>query len=52
MLKMTSSGPDAGMISQANQVALRGAGLSSILGTRIPYRPVVVREWRGTHPNR
>jgi Transposase DDE domain len=40
---------DAGMISQANQVALKAAGLSFILGTRIPYLPDVVREWRDAH---
>jgi hypothetical protein len=43
---------DAGMISQANQVALRAAGLSFILGARIPLAPDVLREWRDKHPNR
>jgi hypothetical protein len=42
---------DAGMISEANQVALQAAGLSFILGTRIPHLPDVVREWRDTHPD-
>jgi hypothetical protein len=42
---------DAGMISEANQVALQAAGLSFILGTRIPYPPDVVREWRDKHPD-
>jgi hypothetical protein len=42
---------DAGMISEANQVALQAAGLSYILGTRIPFVPDVVREWRETHPD-
>jgi hypothetical protein len=42
--------PDAGMISEANQVALQAAGLSFILGARIPYLPDVVREWRDKHP--
>jgi hypothetical protein len=42
---------DAGMISEANQVALHAAGLSFILGARIPYLPDVVREWRGKHPD-
>ena len=37
---------DAGMISEANQVALHAARLSFILGTRIPLLPDVVREWR------
>lgn len=42
---------DAGMISEANQVALHAAGLSFILGARIPYLPGVVREWRDKHPD-
>ena len=42
---------DAGMISEANQVALQAAGLSFILGARIPHLPDVVREWRDKHPN-
>jgi hypothetical protein len=42
---------DAGMISEANQVALQAAGLSYILGARIPYLPDVVREWRDKHPD-
>ncbi len=42
---------DAGMISEANQIALQAAGLSFILGTRIPYLPDVVREWRDDHPD-
>jgi hypothetical protein len=40
---------DAGMISEANQVALQAAGLSYILGARIPFLPDVVREWRDKH---
>jgi hypothetical protein len=40
---------DAGMISEANQIALRASGLSFILGTRIPFVPDVVREWRDKH---
>ncbi len=40
---------DAGMISEANQVALQAAGLSFVLGTRIPFLPDVVREWRDKH---
>lgn len=43
---------DAGMISEANQVALQAAGLTYILGTRIPFLPDVVREWRAEHPDR
>jgi Transposase DDE domain len=42
---------DAGMISEANQVALQAAGLSFILGARLPHLPDVVREWRDTHPD-
>jgi hypothetical protein len=42
---------DAGMISEANQIALQAGGLSFILGTRIPYLPDVVRRWRDTHPD-
>lgn len=43
---------DAGMISEANQVALQAAGLSYILGARIPFLPDVVREWRREkHPD-
>jgi transposase len=42
---------DAGMISEANQIALQAARLSFILGTRMPYVPDVVREWRDKHPD-
>jgi hypothetical protein len=42
---------DAGMISEANQIALQAAGLSFVLGTRIPFLPDVVREWRDAHPD-
>jgi transposase len=42
---------DAGMISEANQIALQASGLSFILGTRIPFVPDVVREWRDKHPD-
>jgi Transposase DDE domain len=41
---------DAGMISEANQVALHAAKLTYILGARIPFLPDVVREWRDKHP--
>ena len=33
---------DAGMISEANQIALQASGLSFVLGTKIPYVPDVV----------
>jgi len=42
---------DAGMISEANQVGMQAAGMSFILGARIPYLPDVVREWRDKHPD-
>jgi hypothetical protein len=41
---------DAGMISEANQVAIAAAGLSFVLGTRIARLPQVVAEWRAKHP--
>lgn len=41
---------DAGMVSEANQVALQAVGLSFILGAKIPFLPDVVREWRDKHP--
>ncbi|WP_293059083.1 IS1634 family transposase [Mycobacterium sp.] len=41
---------DAGMISEANQIALHAAGLRFILGTRIPHLPGVVSEWQAQHP--
>lgn len=37
------------MISEANQVALHAAGLTYILGARIPLLPGVVGEWRDNH---
>ena len=40
----------AGMISEASQHAIEDAGLSFILGTRIPEEPYVVRQWRREHP--
>jgi Transposase DDE domain len=41
---------DAGMISEANQHAIEDAGLSFILGTRIPEEPYAVAQWRREHP--
>jgi hypothetical protein len=41
---------DAAMISEANQKAIQAAGLSFILGTKIPYLPQAVAEWRDAHP--
>jgi hypothetical protein len=41
---------DAGMISAANQTAIEDAGLSFILGTKIPEIPYAVAAWRTKHP--
>jgi hypothetical protein len=41
---------DAGMISDANQNTVDDAGLSFILGTRIPEMPYAVKKWREKHP--
>jgi hypothetical protein len=38
------------MVSEANQKAIEAAGLSFILGARIPYEPYVVKRWRREHP--
>ena len=41
---------DAGMISEANQKAIEAAGLSFILGMKIPDVPCQVAQWRREHP--
>jgi hypothetical protein len=41
---------DAGMISDANMKAIEAAGLSFILGMKVPDVPYVVGEWRRQHP--
>ena len=41
---------DAGMISEANQKDIEAAGLSFILGMKIPDVPYVVDQWREEHP--
>ena len=41
---------DAGMVSEANQKAIEAAGLSFILGAKIPQVPYVVQRWRRQHP--
>jgi hypothetical protein len=41
---------DAGMISEANQKQIEAAGLSFILGAKIPYVPYAVAQWRREHP--
>jgi Transposase DDE domain len=42
---------DAGMISEANQKQIEAAGLSFILGMKIPHVPYVVAQWRREHPD-
>ncbi len=41
---------DAGMISEANQKDIEAAGLSFILGMKIPRIPYMVAQWRREHP--
>jgi hypothetical protein len=41
---------DAGMISEANQKAIEAAGLSFILGMKIPDVPYQVTQWKREHP--
>jgi hypothetical protein len=41
---------DAGMVSEANQKQIEAAGLSFILGAKIPYVPYLVAQWRREHP--
>jgi hypothetical protein len=41
---------DAGMISEANQKAIEAAGLSFILGMKIPRVPYAVAQWLREHP--
>ncbi len=38
------------MVSEANQKQIEAAGLSFILGMRIPHVPYVVSRWRREHP--
>jgi Transposase DDE domain len=42
---------DAGMISAGNQDALEAAGLSYILGARIPTVPYLIAQWHREHPD-
>jgi hypothetical protein len=42
---------DAGMISEGNKRAIEAAGLSFILGAKIPDIPYAVTEWRARHPD-
>jgi Transposase DDE domain len=41
---------DAGMISDANMKAIEAAGLSFILGMKVPDVPYVIGAWRREHP--
>lgn len=41
---------DAGMFSEANREAIEDAGLSYIIGARIPEEPYHVKKWRREHP--
>lgn len=41
---------DAGMVSEANREALEDAGLTYIIGARIPEIPYHVKKWRREHP--
>jgi hypothetical protein len=41
---------DAGMVSEANQKAIEAAGLSFILGMKIPRVPYALAQWRREHP--
>jgi Transposase DDE domain len=41
---------DAGMVSEANRKDIEAAGLSFILGARIPDVPYHVAQWRREHP--
>ena len=43
---------DAGMISEANQKAIEAAGLSFILGMKIPEVTYQVAQWRREHPGK
>lgn len=38
------------MISEGNQTAPAAAGLTYVLGARMPHLPSVVTEWQHTHP--
>lgn len=42
---------DAGMVSEANKRAIETAGLSFILGARIPDVPYAITTWRDAHPD-
>ncbi len=41
---------DAGMVSESNQKDIEAAGLSFILGMKIPHIPYVIKQWQHEHP--
>jgi hypothetical protein len=41
---------DAGMVSEANRNALEAAGLTYVLGDKLPDIPYQVNKWRRAHP--
>jgi len=41
---------DVGMVSEANQTQIEAAGLSFIVGMKIPHVPYLVPQWRREHP--
>jgi hypothetical protein len=43
---------DAGMVSENNRIALEAAGLSFILGAKLPDVPYKVQQWHKTHPGK
>ena len=42
---------EAGMISEANREVIEDAGLSFIIGERIPEVPYVIKQWRREKPD-
>jgi hypothetical protein len=42
---------DAGMVSESNRKAIEAAGLSFILGAKIPDIPYVIGQWRRDNPD-
>lgn len=42
---------DAGMISETNRNGIEDAGLSFIIGEKIPEVPYVIKQWRREHPD-
>lgn len=42
---------DAGMVSEANRNAIEDAGLSYIIGAKIPEVPYAIAQWRREHPD-